>query len=209
MRKLFLRSICLIWLGTSASAGATLFTVEKVVRYPPPPPFIIDENGRKLYSVRPGRRPIVVKPLITVATNTSQIWNGGGILRWSTADGLTGNLYATGTDSSGMPAGTLIGTAQPSLTQFGLTAPVGALVGEIGGVYRLLGTSFSGLSWGNGVLNLMYWDVPSAAADGGGAIVVDITGVSVPEPATWAMLIIGFGLIGATRRYHRMAAHQR
>ena len=29
------------------------------------------------------------------------------------------------------------------------------------------------------------------------------TGVSVPEPATWAMMLIGFGALGATMRSHR------
>lgn len=35
----------------------------------------------------------------------------------------------------------------------------------------------------------------------------DITGASaVPEPATWAMMLVGFGMIGATARYRRRKA---
>ncbi|MBU1375577.1 MAG: PEPxxWA-CTERM sorting domain-containing protein [Alphaproteobacteria bacterium] len=32
----------------------------------------------------------------------------------------------------------------------------------------------------------------------------DITPAAVPEPATWAMLILGFGAVGATARRRRM-----
>ncbi|WP_243453791.1 Npun_F0296 family exosortase-dependent surface protein [Sandaracinobacteroides saxicola] len=33
----------------------------------------------------------------------------------------------------------------------------------------------------------------------------DITGSAVPEPATWAMMIIGFGLVGSAMRRQRLA----
>jgi hypothetical protein len=45
----------------------------------------------------------------------------------------------------------------------------------------------------------MYWD--SNSADNFGAITFDIAAASgVPEPATWAMMLIGFGLAGGAMR---------
>ncbi|WP_082543528.1 PEPxxWA-CTERM sorting domain-containing protein [Sphingomonas sp. Leaf339] len=31
----------------------------------------------------------------------------------------------------------------------------------------------------------------------------------IPEPATWAMILVGFGMIGATARYRRKGAQVR
>lgn len=65
----------------------------------------------------------------SVSVDPADLWNAGPLPRWSNADGLTDYLFATGSDDSGEPAGTLIG--QPFLpywTQGGLTAPYGMLV---------------------------------------------------------------------------------
>jgi hypothetical protein len=75
----------------------------------------------------------------TVTSSTTDLWNAGPLPRWSNANGLIGDLFATGSDESGAAAGTLIGEAFPLWNQFGITAPYGSLVGEIGGVYQLLG----------------------------------------------------------------------
>ena len=133
----------------------------------------------------------------SVSVNTLDLWNAGALPRWSNADGLTGNLLATGTDESGQIAGTLIGQ------NFGLFGPYayGALVGSINGVYQLIGTNFNGLAWGNGELLLHYWD--SNSGDNSDFITANVIGV--PEPATWALMITGFGLVGATLRRRRLA----
>ncbi|QMW23365.1 PEP-CTERM sorting domain-containing protein [Sandaracinobacteroides saxicola] len=48
--------------------------------------------------------------------------------------------------------------------------------------------------------------VEQSPADGGGWVAGTITGGVVPEPATWAMMIAGFGLVGGAMRRRRMVA---
>jgi hypothetical protein len=141
---------------------------------------------------------VVTGQQILVSAGVNDLWSAGALPRWSNADGLTTLRYATGTDDSGQPATTLIGQPFSNWTQANLSAPFGTLVGEIGGVYQALGTSFSGPAWGNGTLKLYYWD--SNFEDNSGFISAS---VSVPEPASWAMLIAGFGLVGAAARRRR------
>ncbi|WP_309644799.1 hypothetical protein, partial [Phenylobacterium sp.] len=75
----------------------------------------------------------------TVSVDADDLWSAGALPRWSNADGLNGPRIATGTDESGEPAGTLIGSPFAAWTQNGLTAAYGSLVGEIGGIYKVLG----------------------------------------------------------------------
>lgn len=140
---------------------------------------------------------------LTVSSDTNDLWSAGALPRFSDASGLTGDRLATALDDSGQPVGTLIGQDFGLWTFNGLTAPFGALVGEIGGVYQLLGANFSGSAWGDGALRLFYWDANNE--DNDGSIAFDVsTGLSpIPEPATWVMLIAGFGLVGAALRSNR------
>lgn len=141
-----------------------------------------------------------------VSVDPNDLWSAGALPRWSNADGLTGDRLATGTDESGEAAGTLIGQDFGTWTQNGLTAPFGTLVGEINGVFKVLGTSFAGTAWDTGTLNLYYWD--SNNFDNTGSVSADVaaaTGV-VPEPGTWAMMILGFGMAGAMFRRRRAMA---
>ena len=67
-----------------------------------------------------------------------------------------------------------------------------------------LGTNFSGAAWQTGTLELFYWD--SNNGDNTEHVTASITqpgGGGVPEPATWTMLISGFGLAGAMLRRRR------
>lgn len=141
----------------------------------------------------------------TVSASLTDLWSAGALPRWSNANGLTGNTFATGTDESGELAGTQIGLDFGLYSQAGLNAPYGSLVGEIGGVYKLLGASFNGAAWGTGTLNLYYWD--SNNNDNFGTIDVNVS--AVPEAQTWVMLVAGFGLVGVSvrrRRVERVAA---
>jgi len=134
--------------------------------------------------------------IFSTSVALTDLWSAGALPRWSTADGLTGNLFATGTDESGEAAGTLIGQNFGTWTQNGFTAPYGALVGKIGNTYQLLGTSFNGTAWDTGTLELFYWD--SNNGDNSNAVSVDVA--AVPEPATWAMMIFGFAMAGFALR---------
>jgi MYXO-CTERM domain-containing protein len=134
-----------------------------------------------------------------VTASPNDLWSAGALPRWSDADGLTGNRFATGTDESLQPINTLIGIDFGLWTQNGLSAPFGTLVGEIGGVYQPLGTNFNGLAWGTGTLNLYYWD--SNFGDNTGSIAAQVS--AAPEPAAWTMLLMGFGGLGALLRFRR------
>jgi hypothetical protein len=136
----------------------------------------------------------------TVAAD--DLWNCGALPRWANADGLVKPLFATGADDSGYAAGTQIGAAFPSWTQHGLTAPYDSLVGEIGGVFMFMGTSFDGPAWNTGELKLYFWDENSF--DNTQFVTVDLSsGRGVPEPTVWAMMLAGFGLAGVTLRGRR------
>jgi hypothetical protein len=82
----------------------------------------------------------------------------------------------------------------------GFTANYGALVGENNGTFFLIGTgtSISGLS---GEVTAGFWD--SYYPDNSGTQTLS---VSVPEPATWAMMLAGFAGLGAALRTRRRTA---
>jgi PEP-CTERM motif-containing protein len=150
---------------------------------------------------------LTVGESFSVSVAPNDLWNAGDLPRWSNANGLIGpNLIATGSDDSGLAAGTLIGTATSLWTQGGLTAPFGSLVGSIGGGnFFPIGTSFSGTASTAGELDLFYFD--QNAADNTQFVTATVTtGIAsaVPEPATWAMMILGFCGVGfmAYRRKH-------
>lgn len=136
---------------------------------------------------------------LTISSSTDDLWSAGALPRYSDANGLIGDRLATATDDSGQAPGTLIGT-NFGLNNFdGFSAPFGSLVGRIGGVYQLLGANYNGAAWNTGALELFYWD--SNNGDNFGSITFDVTAAAaVPEPATWAMLILGFGMVGAGLR---------
>ena len=146
----------------------------------------------------------------SVSVSPTDIWSAGALPRWSNANGLIADLHATGTDESGQPAATLIGEAFVNWTQGGLTAPFGSLVGSIaGGNFFLVGTSFSGVAPTSGELQLWFFDQNNG--DDTDHITANVTtGVgSVPEPSTWAMMILGFagvGFMGYRRRKGSMMA---
>jgi hypothetical protein len=130
--------------------------------------------------------------LFSVSTDPTDLWSSGALPRWSNADGLVADLYATGSDESGVSAGTLIGTDWGNYSFSGLTAPYGSLVGEIDGNYYLLGTSFFGNAWAVGDLSLYYWD--SNPSDNANFISVTINDQPAPVPEPSTILLLGSGL---------------
>lgn len=129
--------------------------------------------------------------MLSIWANASDLWSSGNLPRWSNANGQVVDLYSNGADESLQSSGTLIGEVTASTTIDGFTAPIGSLVGEIGGVYQLIGTGYAGAAWGTGELTLYYWDI--YAADNADSISV---AAAVPEPATWALMMAGFGILG-------------
>jgi PEP-CTERM motif len=132
---------------------------------------------------------------LSLSSSTNDLWSAGVLPRYSDANGLVGVRFATALDDSGQPIGTQIGGNFGTPTLAGHTAPFGSLVGRIGGVYQTLGANFSGPAWNTGTLELFYFD--STTPDNFGEIAFNI---SVPEPGSWALMILGFGLVGAAIR---------
>ena len=129
--------------------------------------------------------------------NASDLWNAGPLPRWSNADGLITDLFATESDDSAEAEGTKIGQAFSDYTQDGFTFAYGTLVGKINSTYFELGTSFDVVSTEAGALSLYYWD--SNNSDNTEFVTVNITS-AVPEPSTIALFALGtIGLIGFTR----------
>ncbi|MBD5778143.1 PEP-CTERM sorting domain-containing protein [Pelagicoccus sp. NFK12] len=135
----------------------------------------------------------------TTNASLDDLWSAGANPRWSNADGLLGNLFATGTDDSGASVGTLIGQAFGPYNDDGFSAPYGALVGKIGSSYILLGTSFAGVAPEAGVLQLMYWD--SNAYDNTEYITVEVN--AVPDAGGIALSLMGIAALVGFRRFSR------
>ncbi len=139
----------------------------------------------------------------TVSAGSDDLWSAGPLPRFSDADGLTGVRFATATDDSGMPVGTRIGAKFGAWVQHRLAAAYGSLVGEIGGNYFVVGTSFNGVAASAGTLNLFYWD--SNNSNNFGEITAQVNVAGVPEPETYALLLAGLGALGFIARRRRPA----
>jgi hypothetical protein len=179
-------------LAVTGAAHAAVFTVEALAH---------SSNGGA--GVGLATIALDAGDFFTTSADIDDLWNAGALPRWSNADGLTGPRFATGSDESGQAAGVQIGQDFGLLNINGFLAPYGALVGQIGvgpGSYRILGTNFSGAAWATGTLTLFYWD--TFTADNTNSIDVDVR--AVPEPATWGLMIAGFGLAGAALRRRRL-----
>ncbi len=146
--------------------------------------------------------------VFTVSADPNDLWNAGALPRFSDADGLMGDRFATAADDSGQPVGTQIGANFGLWTQNGLSAPFGALVGELGGVFKVLGTSFSGPAWGTGTLHLYYWDQNFGDNTGDISVTINsrVKSGGAPEPVSWALMITGFSMAGALMRRRRALA---
>jgi hypothetical protein len=139
----------------------------------------------------------------TVTVDPGDLWNAGALPRWSNADGLTGDLFATGSDDSGEPVGTHIGQDFGILTipSMSLSAPFGTLVGSIGGSFFVVGTSFAGTAPASGNLRLYYWD--TFTDDNTQWVTAYVDPAPTPEPGT--LVLVGLGLLAIARHSRRRA----
>jgi len=132
-----------------------------------------------------------------VYVDPGDLWNAGALPRWSNADGLVGDLFATGSDDSGQVAGTLIGQDFGLYSNSGFSAPFGSLVGRLDSAFFFIGTSFAGTAPVDGNLSLLYWD--STYADNTEAIEVTVRVGQVPVPAPAALIGVGLLALGWRR----------
>lgn len=137
----------------------------------------------------------------TATADTDDLWSAGALPRWSNADGLTADLFATGTDESGEAAGTLIGQDFGLWNQNGLSLPFGTLVGSLDNNFFAIGTSFADNAVATGELLLWYWD--SNFVDNTESIMLTVTtSSSVPEASLLALMVIGITGLLLSRRKH-------
>ncbi|MCE2947770.1 MAG: VPLPA-CTERM sorting domain-containing protein [bacterium] len=141
----------------------------------------------------------------SVSVDPLDLWSAGALPRWSNADGLTGNLLATGSDESGQAINTLIGQSFGLHSQGNLSAAFGTLVGRIGGGnFFAVGTSYAGIAANSGQLELFYWD--SNFGDNREFITATVNTSVVPLPAAAWLFIAGMlGMVGVTRRRRNAA----
>ena len=119
--------------------------------------------------------------------NPATLWSAGSDIpfpRSSTADGIPANA----------------GYGQQTMA--GYTFNFGALVGDVGGTLFLIGASPVSVTGLSGELTVGYWD--SYYGDNSGAQSLTIS--AVPEPASWAMMLIGVGAVGGALRSRRKPA---
>lgn len=143
-----------------------------------------------------------------ITSSLNDLWSAGDLPRFSDANGLVGDRFKTAADDAApngggsYAIGTLIGQSFGNYSQGNLTAPFGSLVAFIApGQWQLLGANGTFTSQG-GPLNLAYFD--SNNGDNFGEITFTIT--AVPEAATWAMMIVGLGIVGGSLRVRRRSA---
>ena len=99
----------------------------------------------------------------------------------------------------------VIGWTSPSIKAFNVWEPDGTTAITINARDRFNPTGGTGP--GSGAQGQYLWKLPPVPDPDGGAFVV-LDGVSlttVPEPATWAMMIMGFFGLGAVLRRRRVA----
>jgi len=152
---------------TSSVAGAAVFTVDAVTQLGS-----FQDTGLNL---NPGTT------YDFTVINPATLWSAGSnspYPRTSTADGINPIYYGVWTQPSGLGAG--------------YTFNYGALVGEIGSQFFLIGTGPTILNGLSGELQVGYWD--SYYPDNSGSQTLSVT--ATPLPAALPLFAGGLGIMG-------------
>jgi hypothetical protein len=114
--------------------------------------------------------------------------NGTGVLPWQAAN--LGTLIYNGGPITDWFFKSVQGTPLAGIghTAFGIFLPQGQQAGS---------------NYLSSVLYLGFDDQPTNFDDNHDDMIIRVTAMAVPEPASWAMLIAGFGLVGAASRRRR------
>lgn len=88
------------------------------------------------------------------------------------------------------------GHSDQTFTTGGYTFDVGTLVGDIGGTFFKVGSSYSGVAAKTGELEFFYWD--SDAANNSGTVKALVS--TVPEPMNVALMALALGAFALTSR---------
>ena len=179
-------ALALVTLFASAAANATAFTVKAFDNS--------SSGGTGLATIS-----LLAGQSFSVSASSDDLWSAGALPRFSDADGLTYNRFATATDDSGQAVGTQIGTNFGLYSQGNLSAAYGTLVGQIdSGNYFVVGGAFNGVAAATGMLKLYYWD--SNNGDNFGEISANVNVTAVPEPETYALMLAGLAAVGFVAR---------
>ena len=169
---------------TGLTVSFNLYGIESVDGNGPqgngPDPFLITVNGVQLYNIS----------IANYGGGNTQSYNG------NLAQSGPGNTYAPGTGE--IAAGTLgYGTGSfgdsTYLVNFTIPNAVTTTISFTGATNEAASNS-DGTTGGNEAYGVDNFRLTGTAVSGPGA---------VPEPASWAMMIAGFGMMGAGLRYRR------
>lgn len=131
-------------------------------------------------------------------------WGSGSLFFYSAT---TGGIVVSGGTPADLAAGTVIGSGSTFATSPGAATLFTATAGS-----HVFGFSF--LNESTGIINYGYARITTTAGgngrpatitqlvydNSGAALTVAAVGGAVPEPATWAMMLMGFGAVGFAMR---------
>ncbi|UUR07682.1 PEPxxWA-CTERM sorting domain-containing protein [Sphingomonas glaciei] len=146
---------------------------------------------------------------INLSTGASTLLGSIG----ATLDGLTTAPIAVTIGGINYSAGTIFGVDSGTLFMLNVLTPSSSTIGSTTGASETLDFASDGTLWGqnNGTFNVInsstFASIPDGASAGGnfafGMAIAPSISAAVPEPSTWAMMLIGFGAIGASMRRRR------
>ena len=193
MRKLALVAVILASTLTQPAAAAVLGS-SNVSLGTTATPFVFSDASF-LFSYDPAAAASFSDPYSIQTTGTGQASAFGGFL------GIP--VQPSPFDQSGV---TIDGNLFPSFASFPdkTTIPYSVVAEDLPLRYMVGADYFYGYARlnGNGTLNLAFESLPNTAITAGATITGPLAN-AVPEPATWMMMLLGFGAVGFAARRRR------